>query len=584
MTAAGTSSGTARLGPLEQLPPDLQIRLTGFLSMSEVLALSETSKRLFTIARTDMVWRERLKDDLGITTLTDRPPGEEVGVIVEAHQSFALYRDWRRSFNLYPNALVKGMRMWWKGMEDYLEKNLPAAYRSLGPPLSEHQIEAVLNDDRSGYASELALPKTLRLLYRFHDGQILPGQRRLLHEKGPHKLSSRAEVLELGLGLFGGVSYYTDWTVCYLLPLRSVVVLNRPGTHYLDTHQFACRTSSIFNAATSHSVAAGVPAAVAVVEPERDRGGKRSSDFVLFAINALNLSTHTPYKGFFVERSGGSGVFTNTRRSPPVDSDLELTPCVSRAQRVVAGAGPAAGSILLAWLLEYLRRLKEKVYVVAPLSQTATTTAEVELQNNQAATPHYISLFDASSKGRVTSGVELKASPYLVSHQSAAASSSGGGGGGGGGGATLLFWTYKISMRLIRSSDSRPPRLGSCQLVSRHWRIASEQEGEQAVDGPGVVGEFPLLTLEAGEKSAWAYSSCSHHRESGVLFGGKIKFRCAPGSLSLAAASQAKAQPARGSELHVSDSSGQMQLSDEAFEATLPTMALDVACLNGFLY
>ena len=104
------------------------------------------------------------------------------------------------------------------------------------------------------------------------------------------------------------------------------------------------------------------------------------------------------------------------------------------------------------------------------------------------------------------------------------------------------------------------------------------------MDGPGVVGEFPLLTLEAGEKSAWAYSSCSHHRESGVLFGGKIKFRCAPGSLSLAAASQAKAQPARGSELHVSDSSGQMQLSDEAFEATLPTMALDVACLNGFLY
>jgi len=561
----------------------VQIRLTAFLSISDVLALSATSKVLLAIARGEEVWRERLGDELGITALSDRPPGEDVGVLVdETHPSFALYRDWCRSFNLYPNNLVKGMRSWWRGMEDYLEKNLPAAHRSLGPPLSEHQIEAALTGDRKGYAEPIALPLTLRLLYRFHDGQHLPAQRRLLHEKGPRQFSSRSEVLELGLGLFGGVAYYSEWTVCYLLPLRSVVVLNKSETHYLDTHQFTCRTSSLFNADPRHSFASHVPGAVAALEPEKDRSGKKSSDFVLFAINALNPSVQAPYKGLFVERSGGSGVFTNTRRSPPVDSDLELTPCVSRAQRVACtGPGPSpgqagggGGSIMLAWLLEYLKRLKEGRYRVAPVSQTATNVAEIELQKNQAATPHYISLYDASSKKVVTNGIELTASPYLVSHESSVGGSS----------PTHLFWTYRISMRLLRASDSRPSRLGSCQLVSRHWRISSEQEGEQAVDGPGVVGEYPLLTLDGGERSAFAYSSCSNHATSGVLFGGKIKFRCAPGSLSLSSATKAKGPLPRGNELHVADSGGQMQLGDELFEAELPSMALDVACLNGFLY
>ena len=47
------------------------------------------------------------------------------------------------------------------------------------------------------------------------------------------------------------------------------------------------------------------------------------------------------------------------------------------------------------------------------------------------------------------------------------------------------FWTYTIT--LTNRSDHQ------AQLISRHWDIVDEAGSRQNVDGPGVVGEQPVL-------------------------------------------------------------------------------------------
>ena len=47
------------------------------------------------------------------------------------------------------------------------------------------------------------------------------------------------------------------------------------------------------------------------------------------------------------------------------------------------------------------------------------------------------------------------------------------------------FWTYTITL----TNRSGP----QAQLISRHWDIVDEAGSRQNVDGPGVVGEQPVL-------------------------------------------------------------------------------------------
>lgn len=47
------------------------------------------------------------------------------------------------------------------------------------------------------------------------------------------------------------------------------------------------------------------------------------------------------------------------------------------------------------------------------------------------------------------------------------------------------FWTYTIT--LANRGNAR------VQLISRHWDIVDEAGARQSVDGPGVVGEQPVL-------------------------------------------------------------------------------------------
>lgn len=59
----------------------------------------------------------------------------------------------------------------------------------------------------------------------------------------------------------------------------------------------------------------------------------------------------------------------------------------------------------------------------------------------------------------------------------------------------MLFSNFVISKlfhyRMSMSPDA--PQSESCQLETRHWIITDDKGSEEQVDGPGVVGEYPVM-------------------------------------------------------------------------------------------
>ncbi|KFM69163.1 F-box only protein 3, partial [Stegodyphus mimosarum] len=64
-----------------------------------------------------------------------------------------------------------------------------------------------------------------------------------------------------------------------------------------------------------------------------------------------------------------------------------------------------------------------------------------------------------------------------------------------------FFHTYRITMTM--SPDA--PQSESCQLETRHWIITDDNGSEEQVDGPGVVGEYPVMY--PGASFSWVSST-----------------------------------------------------------------------------
>uniref|UniRef100_A0A665WC09 F-box protein 3 n=1 Tax=Echeneis naucrates TaxID=173247 RepID=A0A665WC09_ECHNA len=64
-----------------------------------------------------------------------------------------------------------------------------------------------------------------------------------------------------------------------------------------------------------------------------------------------------------------------------------------------------------------------------------------------------------------------------------------------------FFFTYRI--RIEMSSNASPE--AACQLDSRYWKITTSDGNVEEVQGPGVVGEFPVMT----PGKVHEYSSCT---------------------------------------------------------------------------
>lgn len=61
-----------------------------------------------------------------------------------------------------------------------------------------------------------------------------------------------------------------------------------------------------------------------------------------------------------------------------------------------------------------------------------------------------------------------------------------------------IQFEYRIILEMEDGADPKE----SCQLHTRHWEITHFEDGrEETVDGPGVVGEYPVM--KPGSTFSW---------------------------------------------------------------------------------
>ncbi|MGE3302467.1 MAG: Co2+/Mg2+ efflux protein ApaG [Hyphomonadaceae bacterium] len=94
-----------------------------------------------------------------------------------------------------------------------------------------------------------------------------------------------------------------------------------------------------------------------------------------------------------------------------------------------------------------------------------------------------------------TSGVRIRVEPAYLDHESTPTENR-------------YVWAYTI--------DIENHRTGAVRLVHRHWRITDANGFTQEVQGPGVVGEQPVIE----PNSAYSYTSaCPLGSASGMMVG-----------------------------------------------------------------
>lgn len=95
----------------------------------------------------------------------------------------------------------------------------------------------------------------------------------------------------------------------------------------------------------------------------------------------------------------------------------------------------------------------------------------------------------------VTRGIRIRVTPQFLEEESAPAEGR-------------YLWSYTIDIR----NEGRD----TVQLRSRHWRITDATGRTQEVQGPGVVGQTPVLTPGASFRYT---SGCPLPTPSGIMVG-----------------------------------------------------------------
>ena len=77
-----------------------------------------------------------------------------------------------------------------------------------------------------------------------------------------------------------------------------------------------------------------------------------------------------------------------------------------------------------------------------------------------------------------------------------------------------ILFVYKLT---IEGAETVTP----CRLTTRHWRIVDGRGVQSAVNGPGVIGQFPVVS----PGSSFSYTSCCPMADLPGTMQGFLKFR-----------------------------------------------------------
>jgi len=264
-------------------------------------------------------------------------------------------------------------------------------FNTLNPPATEEyidQIDRQLRTTEAGTRPGVAIPSSLRIMYRFHDGQSLALHDLRLRTRKAETVFNMLQSTEcsdrpgrvllekqMHLGLLGGCAFYDTHIVCSLLPLEHFQAASCMTFWKNEPRRLTLRVDE----ASSDFVPLAETFAEMDPDADQDPGPPMlgPDDAVVFAINSSSWHDISCHKAFLVNstdhRTGMSAgdVYTNLSDNRP---DSAFMPCVDYRRMSSSGRalhsrhsniGGVSGS-LWDWLFEYLRRLESGMFNLEP--------------------------------------------------------------------------------------------------------------------------------------------------------------------------------------------------------------------------
>jgi hypothetical protein len=187
-----------------------------YLTSELAAALCTTCSQVRTLLyENEGLWKQVLQDELGMNDIA-APPTHQHAVADDTVSYRLCFLAWKTAFQgNYSVAEVKLARVWWGRMEAWLGTNFPLLLLTLNPPPRPENF--VSAEARLGYK----IPRLLKLLYMFHDGQSLAFDQLVLGQARPE--DTRFKVFQsIYLGLFGGYNFYDQNINMRFLPLSEM--------------------------------------------------------------------------------------------------------------------------------------------------------------------------------------------------------------------------------------------------------------------------------------------------------------------------------------------------------------------------
>lgn len=187
---------------MDRLGSDLLINCLKYLNYDELYRCNAINSFFSQCVHHDSLWKYWLSTLYGITRL-EYPPGTgETQQETNSLSYMNCFKSWMVSFQGYSFHDIRKTKKWWERYELWCQEYAPEILTTLCPPATESELNSVEN-----FLNQ-KLPSSLRLFYRFHNGQNIP------FDRDPRTVESR------GWGLFGGTHYYDSFANLRFLSLN----------------------------------------------------------------------------------------------------------------------------------------------------------------------------------------------------------------------------------------------------------------------------------------------------------------------------------------------------------------------------
>lgn len=195
-----------------------------------------------------------------------------------------------------------------------------------------------------------------------------------------------------------------------------------------------------------------------------------------------------------------------------------LSVCISHPVSAVPPSANADGDTdaTLRWFEEFGRRLRDKFFGLDPCVGALDPLPHFQVLPRCVTSRQYSDV--------VTRSLRVTFSASLTDTSNST-------------GVCVYDWSYSVQFSLLSEAEQAElhpnDRLTVVQLKSRHWRIGQDDGSVESIDGPAVIGEYPILRRPnsdgTGDTKPFVYQSrtrCTYAGPHVPSMRGYFRFVC----------------------------------------------------------